>query len=100
MQFLCQFTWFPGTTREQVAVRLLAQHDAGLNNQGRITGWYNLAGGGAGFLIVEYDDARELTKFLQPYMDLMSFDVRAISELDYDERIQELRTIADPSYQA
>ncbi len=100
MQFLCQFTWFPGTTREQVAVRLLAQHDAGLNNQGRIRGWYNLAGGGAGFLLVEYDDARELTKFLQPYMDLMGFDVRAITELDYDERIQELRKIADPTYQA
>ncbi len=49
---------------------------------------------------MEYDDARELTKFLQPYMDLMGFDVRAIIELDYDERIQELRTIADPSYQA
>ncbi len=100
MLFLCQFTWFPGTTREQVAVRLLAQHDAGLNNQGRIRGWYNLAGGGAGILIVEYDDARDLTKFLQPYMDLMSFDVRAITELDYDERIQELRKIADPAYQA
>jgi len=100
MQFLCQFTWFPGTTREQVAVRLLAQHDAGLNNQGQIRGWYNLAGGGAGFLIVEYDDARELTRFLQPYMDLMSFDVRAITELNYDERIQELRKIADPTYQA
>jgi hypothetical protein len=83
-----------------VAVRLLAQHDAGLNNQGQIRGWYNLAGGGAGFLIVEYDDARELTRFLQPYMDLMSFDVRAITELNYDERIQELRKIADPTYQA
>ena len=100
MLFLCQFTWFPGTTREQVAVRLVAQHDAGANNQGRIKGWYNLAGGGAGFLLVEYDDARELTKFLQPYMDLMSFDVRAVTQLDYDERIQELRKVADPSYQA
>ena len=94
MLFLCQFTWFQGTTREQVAQRLIAQHDAGANNENRIKGWYNLAGGGAGFLIVDYDDARELTRFLQPYMDLMSFDVRAITQLDYDERVKELREIA------
>jgi hypothetical protein len=91
MLFSCQFTWFPGTTREQVAKRLIAQHDAGANHPERITGWYNLAGGGAGFLIVDYDDIRELTAFLQPYMDLMSFDVRAISELKYEERIGQLR---------
>ena len=94
MLFLCQFTWFPGTTREQVAVRLVAQHDAGANNQSQIRGWYNLAGGGAGFLIVEYDDARELTKFLQPYMDLMDFNVYACYELEYEGRVNELREIA------
>jgi hypothetical protein len=30
-------------------------------------------------------------------MDLMSFDVRAIYELDYDERIKELRDLASGS---
>ncbi len=94
MLFYCQFTWFPGTTREEVAKRLIEQHDAGANNPDRITGWYNLAGGGAGFLIVDYDDIGELTAFLQPYMELMSFDVRAINRLDYDERIGALRAIA------
>jgi hypothetical protein len=94
MQFLCQFTWYPGTTRQQVAQRLVQQHDAGLNYPERIRGWYNLAGGGAGFLIVEYDDPRELTAFLQPYMDLMSWDVRAITANDYDQRLAELRQIA------
>jgi hypothetical protein len=95
MLFYCQFTWFPGINREQVAQRLIEQHDAGANNPDKIKGWYNLAGGGAGFLIVEYDDIRELTAFLQPYMDLMSFDVRAINELDYDDRVTELRGIAN-----
>ena len=99
MLFLCQFTWFPGTTREQVATRLLLQHDAGANNQSQIRGWYNLAGGGAGFLLVEYDDARQLTGFLQPSMDPMGFDVRAVTRLDYDERIRELRRIANPGSQ-
>lgn len=94
MLFLCQFTWFPGTSRKEVAKRLVEQHDAGANNPERIRGWYNLAGGGAGALIVEYDDIRELTAFLQPYMDLMSFDVRAISQLDYEDRVKELRTVA------
>jgi hypothetical protein len=94
MLFYCQFTWFPGTTREQVAKRLVEQHDAGANHPDRIKGWYNLAGGGAGFLIVDYDDIKQLTAFLQPYMDLMSFDVRAINQLNYDERINELRNVA------
>ena len=94
MLFYCQFTWYPGTTRAQVAQRLVQQHDAGANNPERIKGWYNLAGGGAGFLLLEYDDPREVTKFLQPYMDLMSFDVRAAYALDYERRLRELREIA------
>ena len=94
MLFYCEFTWFPGTTRQQVAQRVVQQHDAGANNPERLKGWYNLAGGGAGFLIVDYGDIRELTAFLQPYMDLISFDVRAINQLNYEERIEELRTEA------
>jgi hypothetical protein len=96
MLFLCQFTWFPGTTRQQVAQRLVKQHDEGANNPDKIKGWYNLVGGGAGFLIVDYDDARQLTAFLQPYMEFMSFDVRAITELDYASRIEELRQLVEP----
>jgi hypothetical protein len=97
MLFYCEFTWFPGTTREEVAERVVAQHDAGANNPDRIKGWYNLAGGGAGFLIVDYDDIPSLTAFLQPYMDLMSFDVRAINQLDYGDRIDQLRWLVDQS---
>lgn len=94
MLYYCAFTWYPGTTRRQVAERLVRQHDAGANHPERIKGWYNLAGGGAGFLLVDYDDPRELTAFLQPYMDLMSFDVRVAYELNYKGRLEELRQIA------
>ena len=66
MLWYCAFTWYPQTPRQQVAQRVVQQHDAGLNNPERITGWYNLAGGGAGFLLLEDDDPREVTKFLQP----------------------------------
>lgn len=95
MLFYCEFTWFPGTTREEVAERVVDQHDTNANNPDQIRGWYNLAGGGAGFLIVDYDDIDKLTAFLQPYMDLMSFDVRAISELNYDKEIDSLRTFIE-----
>lgn len=94
MLWYCEFTWFHGTTRAEVAQRVVQQHDLGANHPERIKGWYNLAGGGAGFLLVEVDDPRELTAFLQPYMDLMSFDVRAAYELDYNQRIEELRQVA------
>lgn len=97
MLFYCEFTWFLGITREQVAQRLVQQHDAGANHPDRIRGWYNLAGGGAGFLIVEYDDIRQLTAFLQPYMELMSFDVRAIEQLDYEDRLSALRSLVGQS---
>ncbi len=94
MLWYCRFKWHPNTTRAQVAQRIVQQNDAGLNNPERIKGWYNLAGGGAGFLLVEYDDPREVTKFLQPYMDLMDFNVYACYQLDYENRVQELRQIA------
>jgi hypothetical protein len=94
MLFYCQFTWFPGTSRNEVAQRVVAQHDSGKNNPDRIVGWYNLAGGGAGFLLVDYDDIDELTAFLQPYMDLMAFDVRAIKKLDYEREIDRLRNVS------
>ena len=94
MLYLCEFTWYPGTTRAEVAKRLVQQHDAGENRQERIKGWYNLVGGGAGFLIVDYDDPHEVTAFLQPYMDLMSFDVRAITQNDYEPTVAQLREVA------
>ncbi|GCE45579.1 uncharacterized protein DUF3303 [Thermosporothrix hazakensis] len=91
MQWYCAFTWYPGTTREQVAQRTVELHDAGSNHPERIRGWYNLAGGGSGFLLVETESPQELTAFLQPYMDLMSFDVRAVYPLNYQEEIEHLR---------
>jgi hypothetical protein len=94
MLYYCGFTWYPHTTREQVAQCVVRQHDAGANRPENIKGWYNLVGGGAGFLLVEANDPRDVTAFLQPYMGLMSFDVRAVYALDYNQRIEELRKIA------
>ena len=97
MLWYCRFKWHSNTTRAHVAQRLVQRHEAGLNNPERIKGWYNLVGGGAGFLLVEVDDPREVNAFLVPYMDLMSFDVRGIYEVNYDERIAELRATLQQS---
>ena len=94
MLWHCAFKWYPQTNRQQVARLIVEQHDANGNYQQNIRGWYNLAGGGAGFLLVETDSPQQLTAFMQPYMDLMSFDVHAIYALEYDKQIEELRKVA------
>ena len=97
MLYYCRYEWYPGTTREQVAARFMAQHEAGRHHAQTWRGWYALAGGGAGFLLVETDDPRQLTEMLQPYMDLMSWDVRAIYELDRESALQSMRDAAQRS---
>jgi len=94
MLWYCAFKWHPHTTREHVAQRIVQQHEAGTNHPESIKGWYNLAGGGAGFLLIETDDPRQLTTFLQPYMDLVSFDVHAAYPVDYQKQLQEFRQLS------
>jgi hypothetical protein len=93
MLWYCRFTWLPGTLADQVRRRVLEQHEAGTNHPERIRGWYNLAGGGAGFMLIEADDPRELTDILEPYMDLVSWDVHGVYELPYDETIKSFRSM-------
>jgi hypothetical protein len=69
----------------------MEQHEAGTNQPDKIRGWYNLAGGGAGFLLVDAADPRDLNGILEPYMDLMSWDVHAVYELRYDQALEEFR---------
>jgi Domain of unknown function (DUF3303) len=88
MLFICEYTWQPKTTADQVRARMKTQHKEGTNHPERFKGYYGLAGGGAGFILVEVDDHRDLTEMLQPYMDLVSWDVRAIYPIDYNERIR------------
>ncbi|MDQ3694296.1 MAG: DUF3303 domain-containing protein [Chloroflexota bacterium] len=92
MLFYCAYTWYPATRPEQVWRRVIAQDEARANQPERIRGWYDLAAGGAGFLLIETDDVRDLTAILRPYMDLMGFDVRAVSENQYERTIEEIRT--------
>jgi hypothetical protein len=92
MLWYCRFQWQAGVSAEQVRRRVVEQHDAGANRPENIRGWYNLAGGGAGFMLVETDSPQELSNFLQPCMDLVSWDVHAVYQLPYDAMIDELRS--------
>jgi hypothetical protein len=92
MQWYCRFEWYPGVTRDQVTKRILERHQSGGSSRpASLKGWFNLAGGGAGFLLLETDDPREVTAFLQGYMDLMRWDVHAVYSLDYDEQIKQFQ---------
>jgi hypothetical protein len=84
MLYYCAYSYTPGTSTQEVRQRFVQQHEAGTHHQNKWRGWYNLAGGGAGFVLIETDDPREITSILAPYMDLMSWDVRAIYENDYN----------------
>ncbi|MBV9121306.1 MAG: DUF3303 domain-containing protein [Chloroflexi bacterium] len=88
MLWHCKYTWFPGTTQEKVRERLL-EVDAAHGERLRkiLKGWYSLVGGGAGYLLIDTDDALEVGTVILPYMDLMSFDVHAIFERPYDQLI-------------
>jgi len=90
MLWYCRFKWYPQTSLEQVRKRVLEQDKAGTNQPEKIQGWYNLAGGGAGFMLVDCSE-HDLSKLLQPYMDLVSWDVHGAYELDYEKTIEALR---------
>ncbi|MFD0487412.1 DUF3303 domain-containing protein [Saccharopolyspora spinosporotrichia] len=97
MLWYCRFHWHQNTRADDVRRRVLEQHEAGTNKPERIRGWYNLAGGGSGFLLVDTDDPHELTELLQPYMDLVSWDVHAIYEVPYADMIDQIRQRLEPT---
>ena len=93
MLWYCRYTWHANTTRHQVAERVVAQHNAGENLPEKIKGWYDLAGGGAGFLLVETDEPQDLTTIFQPYMDLMDVDIHCVLENEYEATVKRLAEV-------
>lgn len=77
MLYYCAYTWNQGTTQAEVDRRLMQEMD-GKPLGAAIRGYYDLVGGGAGFLILETDDPNAVAALLTPFMDLMHWDVRAI----------------------
>lgn len=81
MLYYCAYTWNQGTTQDDVDRRLFSVMD-GKPLGATINGYYDLVGGGAGFLILETDDPTAVATLLTPFMDIMHWDVRAIVARD------------------
>jgi hypothetical protein len=79
--YYCAYTWNQGTTQADVDARLRSVMD-GKPLGAVIRGYYDLVGGGAGFLILETDDPTAVAGLLTPFMDVMRWDVRAIVARD------------------
>ena len=91
MLYYCAFTWHHTTTPPQVRQRALQLADAGTITATMVKGWYAEAGAGAGFMLLEAESVPALNAFLTPTLDLMSWDVRAIHELPFEQTIQAMR---------
>jgi hypothetical protein len=90
MLYLCEFTWQAGKSAREIGERMLQLRGPGDANV-KIHHWYSLVGGGAGVIVVEADDPREVNAALTPWMDLISWDVRAVFETNLDEVIEQTR---------
>jgi uncharacterized protein DUF3303 len=77
MLYYCAYTWHSDAMQQKVAQRFLQQEEAVLHHPERWRGWYALAGGGSGFLLVETEDPRVLTAMLQPYKVRQRLQLRA-----------------------
>ena len=92
MLFYCRFTWYPGVSRDDGGAAVDSAGRAGHRTiPSGSKPWYTLAGGGAGFMLVEADQSHEVSAILEPYMDLMSWDVHAVAETPYQETIEQMR---------
>lgn len=93
MLYYCAYTWNQGTTQADVDRQLRAVMD-GKPLGATIRGYYDLVGGGAGFLILETDDPNAVATLLTPFMDVMRWDVRAIVERQLGQSEAEARADA------
>lgn len=90
MLYVCQYTWQPGKSADEIGrrfVELSQSRDPAI----KIHHYYVLVGGGAGLLVVETDDPQALSRTLTRWMDLISWDVRAVFETTVDETAQRFR---------
>jgi hypothetical protein len=91
MLWHCTYQALTKVRASDLARRLLRQHDAGSNRHSDIRGWYAFPTGVAGVVLIEVDTAKELAAILAPYADLVTWQVEAVAELNYNQTLEELR---------
>jgi len=94
MLWSCTYRVKPGYRGRDLARRFLRQHDAGTNRPSQLRGWYLFATGSAGTVYIEALTPRELSSFIDPYSDLVDWDVQAVTEMNYNQVLEELRRTA------
>lgn len=94
MWWYCGYQALPGVRAGDLARQFLRRHDAGTNRPSEVRGWFAFPSGVAGFVMIEVDTPKEVAAVLQPYSKLVTWHVEAISELNYNQVIEELRRSA------
>jgi hypothetical protein len=85
MIYVCQYTWNPGTTEEQVQQRLAA---ARMPDNLTVRAYYSLVGGAAGYFIVETDEPQRVREMLVQSTDIIRWDIRAVVEGDLQQEVE------------
>lgn len=91
MLWYCGYRALPQVRAADLARAFLRQQDAGTNHPTDLRGWYGFATGVGGFLIMEAATPVELARILEPYSRLVHWEIEAISELNYNQVLEELR---------
>jgi hypothetical protein len=91
MWWHCTYRAQPQIRASDLIRRFLRQHDAGTNQPSQIRGWFTFPTGVDGIVFIEADTPKELATVLEPYSRLVHWEVEAISELNYNQMLEELR---------
>jgi hypothetical protein len=91
MWWHCEYRAHPRVRVSDLSRRFLRQHDAGTNQPSQIRGWFSYPSGVDGFVLIEAETPREVAAIIEPYARLVTWQVQAISELNYNQTLEELR---------
>lgn len=94
MWWYCGYQALPGVPARELAGRFLRQHDAGTNRPAELRGWFVFPSGVAGFVLLEVDTPKDVAAILGPYSRLVTWQVEGISEMNYNQVLEELRRSA------
>lgn len=94
MWWHCEYRAHPQVRSSDLARRFLRQHDAGTNRPSQVRGWFTYPSGVDGFVLIEAETPREVATILEPYARLVAWRTEAISELNYNQTLEELRRSA------
>jgi hypothetical protein len=91
MWWYCAYQARPGVSGSELAERFLRRHDAGTNRPSQVRGWFAFPSGTDGLLLYEAETPKELSAVLAPYGDLVEWTVQGLTELNYNQVLEELR---------